>query len=79
MQNTADTMLRFKGALSLKTSKEEAFHPELIKATMDVWRQMKVPHARGTGASSVILQTYNKNALLVEGRCCGGEAHDSAL
>eukprot|EP00892_Ulva_mutabilis_P009166 jgi/Ulvmu1/6621/UM003_0258.1 len=40
-QNLADTMLRFKGALTLKTSKEEAFHPELIKATMDVWRQMK--------------------------------------
>lgn len=57
-QSLADTVLRFKGALGLKASKEDAFHPELIKATMDVWRQMKVSNMRSSDSQTAKPQSH---------------------
>jgi hypothetical protein len=45
LQSLTDTILRLKTALTLKSSKDEAFHPDLVKATMDVLRHMKVIEA----------------------------------
>jgi hypothetical protein len=44
LQSLTDTIIKLKAALTLKTSKDETFHPDLVKAIMEVWRVMKVPH-----------------------------------
>lgn len=44
LQSLTDTIIKLKAALTLKTSKDETFHPDLAKAITEVWRHMKVPH-----------------------------------
>ena len=44
LQSLTDTIIKLKAALTLKTSKDETFHPDLVKAITEVWRHMKVAH-----------------------------------
>jgi hypothetical protein len=63
-----DTIIKMKAALNLKTSKDEAFHPDLVKAITEVWRQMKVyqstqghPHEGRSGSVGQMKQIRAEN------------------
>jgi hypothetical protein len=42
MQSVAEVVLKYKGAIHGKTTKDDVANPEVLSVTMELWRALKV-------------------------------------